>query len=363
MTKATTKTIPVRYCLGIDISKKDLSVCFSLIDGKQQFSIKGTRTFANNSQGWNSLYHWQARFRKDVEVPFKIVMEATGVYYEGCAYFFRDKGLDVSVVLPNKAKHFARSLNIKTKTDPVDAQILARFGLERNLQKWNGLNPTMLKIKQLCRSREALIEIRTTVANQLHAHSFSSHVQKTIVKHMQQHIKFINKQIEDLEGMLHNTYTEDEDLKQRVENICTIKGVQVITALTVISEANAFELIENKSQLVSYAGYDVIESSSGDIKGRGRISKKGNSHIRRALYFPALVAATHDPKHQNVYRRICEKNPKVKKIGLVAVQRKLLVLIYTLYKKNEPYDPEYQTLKMEAAPKKSRQEQSLAYTA
>ncbi|MBK6931929.1 MAG: IS110 family transposase [Saprospirales bacterium] len=112
--------------------------------------------------------------------------------------------------------------------------------------------------------------------------------------------------------------------------------------MTIISETNGFELIENKAQLVSYAGYDVVERQSGSsIKGKTRISKKGNAHIRRALHYPALSAARYDPNLHALYQRVVERNPKAKMVALVAVQRKLLVLIYTLFKNNMEYDPNY----------------------
>lgn len=184
------------------------------------------------------------------------------------------------------------------------------------------------------------------MANQLHAHTYAHSPLKSIVKQMQQHLEFLDKHIEQMETEARAICAGDIELQQRVENICTIKGVGIMTALVVISETNGFDLIENKAQLVSYAGYDVVENQSGSsIKGKTRISKKGNSHIRRALYFPALSAASHEAKLQELYERINEKNPKTKMIGAVAVQRKLLVLIYTLYKKNEPYDPNFETKK------------------
>jgi transposase len=127
-----------------------------------------------------------------------------------------------------------------------------------------------------------------------------------------------------------------------VDNVCSIKGVGLLTALIVISETNGFELIENKAQLVSYAGSDVVERQSGSsIRGKTRISKKGNAHIRRALHYPALSAVRYEGQLGDLYKRVTLRNPKVKMIGLVAVQRKLLVLIYTLFKKNQPYDPNY----------------------
>lgn len=330
-----------------------MSVCFSQLEGQQRVSIKGTHKFGNNLRGWKALQSWVGRFRKQAEVPFVIVVEATGVYYEGFAYYFKEQGFDLHVVLPNKSKHYAKSLNIKTKNDEVDARLLCQMGLERHLPVWKGMTPVMQKIKQLCRQRQTLQQARTAVSNQLHAHTYAHSPLKSIVKQMHQHIEFLDKHIQQTEAEAQAICASDSQLQQRVENICKIKGVGIMTALVVIAETNGFDLIENKAQLVSYAGYDVVENQSGtSLKGKTRISKKGNSHIRRALYFPALSAAKHEPKLQELYERIHEKNPKVKMIGAVAVQRKLLVLIYTLYKKNEAYDPNFETRKATIETKK-----------
>jgi Transposase and inactivated derivatives len=346
---ANTCLYPVKYCVGIDISKDEMAVCFSQMDGQQRITIKGSRKFGNNLRGWKSLQAWIGRFRKDAEVPLVLVVEATGVYYEGFAYHFKAQGHTLHVVLPNKSKHFAKSLNVKTKNDAVDAALLSRMGLERCLPVWKGTTPIMQKIKQLSRQRAALQQMRTRVSNQLHAHTHGHAPQKGIVQGMHQHLKFLDKQIKSLEDELIRSAANDPELQQKLDNICTIKGIGMMTALTVVAETNGFDLIENKAQLVSYAGYDVVENQSGSsLNGKARISKKGNRQIRSALYFPALSAAKHEPKLQNIYQRILEKNPKVKMIGAVAVQRKLLVLIYTLYKKNEPYDPNFENFRKAA---------------
>jgi transposase len=272
---ANTCLNPVKYCVGIDISKDEMAVCFSQMDGQQHITIKGSRKFSNNLRGWKSLEKWISRFFKNTEVPLVLVVEATGVYYEGFAYHFKALGYTLHVVLPNKSKHFAKSLNVKTKNDIVDAALLARMGLERSLPAWKGMNPNMQKIKQLSRQRAALQQMRTRVSNQLHAHTHGHAPQKSIVQGMHQHLKFLNKQIKSLEAELIQSAANDPELKQKLDNICTIKGIGIMTALTVLAETNGFELIENKGQLVSYAGYDVVENQSGiSLKGKTRISKK-----------------------------------------------------------------------------------------
>lgn len=67
-----------------------------------------------------------------------------------------------------------------------------------------------------------------------------------------------------------------------------------MSVVTVIAETNGFALIKNQRQLVSYAGYDVVENQSGKRAGKTKISKKGNSHIRRILHMPALNAVRYE---------------------------------------------------------------------
>lgn len=344
----------VKQCLGIDVSKDTLDVCFSRMDSNQGIAIQGSTKFPNGPAGWKALLNWLKRFRKEEAVPFVVVVEATGVYYESLCYHLRDAGLSLSVVLPNKSKNFARSLNVKTKTDLVDARILAQMGLERKLEAWKGVSPIMLTLKRLCRERRSLQLQKTVVSNQLHAHLHEYRADRGMIRRRQQLMAFIDKQILAIDKEIEKTLQTDVELKTKIENVCTIKGVGTLTAVSVVAECDGFELIDNKSQLVSYAGYDVVERSSGtSVRGKTRISKKGNAHIRHALFFPALSAAVHDPKMKALYDRILEKNPKVKMVGSVAVQRKLLVLIYTLYKTNQIFDPKHEENKQAERLKKA----------
>ena len=95
----------LKYSLGMDASMKDIHVCLSVIDSRQQVKVKASSKFANNVQGFKDLLVWVTRHKKEADVPLVNVIEATGVYYEACALFlFLKAGFDVAVVLPNKAK-------------------------------------------------------------------------------------------------------------------------------------------------------------------------------------------------------------------------------------------------------------------
>ena len=117
----------------------------------------------------------------------------------------------------------------------------------------------------------------------------------------------------------------------------TIKGVGLMTLATIVAETLGFEHFKSAKQVVSYAGYDVVQRESGtSIKGKTRISKKGNKYIRNALFFPAMVATRFNTDLKATYLRITSTKTS-KMIGQVAIQRKLLVLVYTLWKTDSNY--------------------------
>ena len=134
---------------------------------------------------------------------------------------------------------------------------------------------------------------------------------------------------------------ENPDVDKEVNRLTTIPGIGIITAVTILAETNGFELIENKKQLVSYTGLDIKEKLSGtSINGRPRISKKGNKHIRKALYLPSLAAVRSNEKYKSTYARIVARSG-IKKKGLVAIQRRLLEVCFLLYKRETNFDLEY----------------------
>jgi transposase len=329
----------LKQSVGLDVSKDTVAACFSQQELGHPFRILSSRVFCTNAAGFKDLHTWIARQHLK-SVDLHLLMEATGVYYEELAYFLNGKAYRVSVLLPNKTSAYCKSLDSKTKTDKEDAKKLAQMSLERLLPKWTPPNEKMLTIKRLCRERAELIDERIAFTNRLHAKNHAHAPVKSSLKRAELAIKFLDKQVKEIEKEVEKTVAADPDIKQKMDNVCTIKGIALITAATVVAEANGFELFKNKAQLVSFSGYDVVENESGtSISSPTKISKRGNYRIRKALYFSALVAVKHVPQMQELYERVYGKT-KIKMKAYVAVQRKLLVLIYTLYKNNQPFNPE-----------------------
>lgn len=319
-----------KHSVGIDVSKDSLMCCVGKAqDGKTAFGK--SRSFPNTESGFMALTQW---CKADSQTLF--VMEATGVYYENLAYWLDEKGYALSVVLPNKVKHYTKSLNVKTKTDGVDAQVLSQLGMERNLPRWHMPSAMMREIKFLSREyREAKAKLNV-IKNQLHAREHSHGCPPSVRKRLQRQISLLEMQVLEVEAELRMAAMADSAFYDRIAKIQTIPGVSFITAICLLGETNAFALVNNARQLASYAGLDVEHRQSGNKQGKTRISKKGNSQIRQALYMPALCATRHNPEMKEFYNRLAERKP-AKKIAVTAVARKLLLLVYNLWKKNEEY--------------------------
>lgn len=330
----------LRQNVGIDIAKDTFAVAFTVLLKGQIIKHFGTKEFKNNKKGYDDFFKWCKKLQVgNIEVNF--TMEATGVYYESLAYYLFDKEVAIHVLLPNKVKKFAESLNIKSKTDKIDSKVLGQMGAERVLDKWVLSSKIYRKLRTLSRERQQLITNRTVVKNQLHAETHTGDPIKTVITRMKNLIKYLNKQIVSIEKELKDIVSKDNYVSEKVSKITTIPGIAFLTAITVIAETNGFNNITSISQLSSYAGYDVSIKESGKWKGKARISKKGNSHIRKAMYMPFLSSIQFTETYRVFYDRVNKK----KVSGLIAgtaIQRKLLGLIYTLWKNDTEYIENYE---------------------
>lgn len=326
--------------VGIDVSMDSFDVNLSTLDSKFKKQCLGTKKFDNDYVGFQELRQWVDK-RKSTEAEVSYTLEFTGVYYEQLAYFLRGNEEIVYMVIPSKAKKYCESLSYASKTDKLDAQSLSWMGLERELRRWEPLSQLFLNMRTLTREREELLKERTVTKNRLHAAKKQAVGHVNSVRRYNARIAMLNGQIEEIEDEIKALLKEDERVYEKFKNVITIPGVALITAATVIAETNGFAAILNQKQLTSYAGYDVKFNESGKFKGKTKISKQGNAHIRRVLHFPAQTAITYNKPLSEFYERVNEQKEKPMIAG-VAVQRKLLCLIYTLWKTDQIFDPNYE---------------------
>jgi transposase len=336
----------LKQVLGVDVSQKELVVTLGRMLEDLSVELYSHRVFRNNESGLKALLKW-AEKQTSSETKVRIVMEATGVYHQKFAYYLADHGYELSIVLPNKISNYIRTLDVKTITDKSCSEAITRFGLERKLDIWQRPKRTYKSLQQLTRERDQIVLERSMAKNQLHAENQEAEPHEGSLQRLNERIKFLNQQEKEVKADIKSIVNTYNDLKTEIEMLSTIPGVGELTAAIVLGETNGFELIRSKKQLTSYAGLDIKEKQSGtSVKGKPRISKKGNRNLRKAMYLPSLSAVKHDENFKNMYARLVSKHG-MKMKGLVAVQRKLLELTYTLYKNKTSYDKSYESKKQE----------------
>lgn len=334
----------LKFCVGIDVSQKELDVCLGYIDEHQNPHFVSQRKFKNTMAALKELVKW-IRKSSQSDIKIVVVMEATGVYHQDCAYHLHANNFNVSIELPNKISNYVRSLNQKTKTDKKDAEAICRFGLERNVTAWQPPKEIYRLLCETTRERTQLTVERSMMKNKLHAENAQHFPNQNAIDRLNERIDLLNKQIKEIEKELKTIVKTDKEIQEDIRRAETIVGVGFITAVTVHAETRGFELIENKKQLSGYVGYDVRQKQSGtSIKGKSSISKKGNSHIRAAMHYPALTAVQHHEPTRNFCQRIIARSG-IKMKGYVAVQRSMLELMFVLHKNKVDFDKDYHNKK------------------
>ena len=330
----------LKQVAGIDVAQNELVVSLGRVDESLCKEVYAYKAFANKPSGFGALLVWMKKY-SDHEVAVRYVMEATGVYHEKLAYYLSGQGLEVSIVLPNKISSYMKTLEIKTITDKTASQAICQFGLERALDLWQQPTKIFRDLKQLTRERDQIVADRTMTKNQLHAEQAEAFPNDRSVYRANQRIKLLDGQEKEIKKEIADLVKTDKGLHKKIDLITSISGVGSLTAVIAIAETNGFDLIRSKKQLVSFAGMDVVGKDSGtSVKGKPRISKKGNRHLRKAMHMPALTAIRNDERFKAIFVRLVSKHG-IKMKAAVAVQRKILEMIYTVWKTDKLYDKEY----------------------
>lgn len=313
--------------VGIDVAKATLAVCL-LSDGKQ---LAGE--MPNTRQGFNQLHHWLKQRRATAAA---VCLEATGIYGIDVAQFLHDKGYRVSVVNPARIKGFAQSQLRRSKTDKLDAAIIAAFGHALQPEAWTPPEPSWYELRALVRHLDDLQQARQQQLNRLAAAQVLA-----VRTQLQQHIAFLDQQIAQVKAQIKDHLDQHPPLKQEVELLNSIPGIGDITAWRLVAEIPQMAQFDDVRQVVAFVGLDPTWHESGrSLRGSRRISRKGRASLRAALFMPALVAKQHNPVLRAFAQRL-EASGKSPKQIIVAVMRKLLHLAYGVLKSRQPFDPHY----------------------
>lgn len=331
----------IKQVVGVDVAQNELVCSFGQLYEDLGIGRYVYGVFKNNLKGFKDIIRWIESMKSN-DLSILIIMEPTGVYHEKFAHWLHEQSHEVAVVLPNKISNYARTLSIKTVTDKTASQTIAQFGLERKLDLWSPPKPIFRTMKQLTRERDQIVAERVTIKNQIHAENTEAYPNLNSLKRLKARKALLSKQEQEIKNEIQQLIKSDPKIEKNIGLMTTIPGVGNLTAAIVLAETNGFELIRNKRQLTSYAGLDVREKQSGtSVKGKPRISKQGNRFLRKAMHLPSLSAIRHCQHYKSNFAMHVSKHG-IKMKATVAVQRKILELMFVLYKTKVPFDPYYE---------------------
>ena len=339
-------------CAGIDVGAREVVVALS--DAPSAKPKGGSHRFANDPKGFATRLPWLRRHRVE-----RVVLEATGVYHLDLALALHaDDALPVMVLNPKAAKHFAQASGTRTKTDAVDAAVLAQFAQSMPFEPWQPPRPGVLALRACARRLAALTQQRARAKNQLHALASTDATPTFILEDAQLSITQLEAQIKTLEARTLALIQADEDLNRHYALLLSIKGVGDKSAIQLLGELLVLPDDLRAKQWVAMAGLDPRHHESGtSVDKPARISKAGNRALRTALFMPAMCAIRHVPQVKAYAEHLVQRG--LRRIqALCAVMRKLLHAIHGMWKSLAPFDPErffqahdqHQTIEAQIAP-------------
>ena len=318
---------PKIYILGIDISKNHFDVALLLDNNKQK-----NKKFTNNSKGFLELSCWLDKYSV---VNLHACMEATNIYGNALAEYLYDAGYHVSIVNPARVKGFAQSELLRTKTDKQDAGLIARFCVAMQPTFWEPEPKKVRELKALVRRLDALMDMKQQEVNRLKV------AEPIIAGDIEQHIQSLSEQIEQLRKKISDHIDDDPDLHKQKELLLSIPGIGEKTIAILLSYFSSIQKFSNAKKLAAFCGVTpkICDSGSSISKYR-RMSKVGAADLRKALFYPSMVALRFNPSLQLLQQRL-SKEGKPKMVIIGAAMRKLVHIIYGVLKNQTPFEANY----------------------
>ena len=329
--------VPSGTVVGIDVAAATLAVVILEGDGPPG----PAEAVANAPAGWRRVAEVLER-RGAAPGATLLVLEATGTYWVGAATALSAAGWPVAVVSPASAKAYGRARLRRAKTDAVDAAVLAAYGRDLRPSPWAPPPAEVAELQLLLRERDDLVAMRTQVTNRRHALAQLPARPPEAAGPLAAVLATLEEQIAALEAAIKRRVgAATAALAEDLARLDGIKGVGLLTAAIVLTELAALLAAGGTpAQAVAHAGLDPAPRQSGtSARGAGHISKAGNARLRQALYMAALAAIRSNRPLQAFYRRLVARG-KLKKVALVAVARKLLVLMVTLLQRRRDWEPD-----------------------
>jgi transposase len=312
------------FFLGIDIAKAKIDVALA-IDRKFR-----TKSFPNAPKGFDQLQEWLQHHGVS---RVHACMEATHVYWEALALHLTDAGHHVAVINPALAKAHAQALGLRSKTDTVDAKMLADFARTHQPPAWQPPSEAVQRLRALVQRRQALVDMHGQERNRREG------LREAVRDSVETHLAWLAQEIDRIEQAIKGAQDDDDDLRGQRELLDSVPGLGEHTISTLLAYGVGDERFEQARQFVAYAGLNpCLHESGSSVRGRPRLSKVGHAALRRALYMPAMVALNRTAWGKRFRDRLAAHG-KAPKLIIGAMMRKLAQVAFGVLRSGKPFNP------------------------
>jgi len=318
--------------VGCDISKATIDVCIH-----QENHNARKKQFFNSVSGHRQLINW---IRKPGELV-RVVIEATGNYSLDLAMTLDScSAVELMVANPSATRQFARAQMRRSKTDRIDADMLADFAKRMDFAPWTPPDDDILELRGMSRRMQALTTERTRERARLHQARATVTTSAIVINDIEVNIRHLERRLHVMLEQAIRLIGMHDQMKTAFLLLTSIRGIAKKSAVMILPEILILPGGMSVRQWVAHAGLDPRKYSSGtSVEKRERISKMGNVKLRRALYMPALVAIKWEPNIMAFYEHLIAQGKKPL-VAIVAVMRKLLHSIYGMLKNQTPFQGE-----------------------
>lgn len=310
--------------LGIDISKNYIDCCFKHGNRYQHIQI------TNNDAGFKQLIDFIIENGYNIE-NIHACCEATNIYYLPFAQFLYQNNIKISVVNPLIIKAYAEYNLRRVKTDKQDAKLIADFCENSKPELWRPKDAIKAKLTSLHRRSNQLTTM--LVAEKLRL-DVADEYSKSSVERM---IELIETELQTCRSEMQQLIESNVELKRKQKILESVTGIGRTTAQILLPILIDVDKFPNHKKLISYLGLSPIIRKSGKYQGKERISKMGDSAVRKSLYMPARAACTRSKLWRGWFDSQVERGKHPKQVYIMMMS-KIIKYAYYCIKRNEMFD-------------------------
>jgi transposase len=307
--------------IGVDVSKDKLDVM--ILPGKIHHVID------NNKSAIKKLI---THLDKNYTI-LMLALESTGGYEKELRNQLMLMNIPVHVAHPNRVYHYAKSKGIFGKTDKADATILARYAAEVDTKATAPISAAQEEIAALSSRRGQLMDALVAEKNR---HCVPIHA--SVKKSVSRMIKQTEREIALIDEALGKLIDADEALKAKRQLLETVKGIGRTTSVLLVAELPELGTL-TKRQIGALAGLAPRNCESGKRQGKRKIAG-GRPSVRKALYLCSLSGSRWNKRFKAFYDKLCAAG-KLPKVALIAVARKMLIMLNAMVQNNSPWKEEF----------------------